>query len=159
MLGRPDCLDVLKNPSFEQAADRLPGWIHAQQKGIAIGPNTQEHFAGTQSLRMSSDGPVAWIRSDPFAPPKTGRIAVMVRLKIQDAAKQPPLRLAIEGRRLDGKPYYKPFNVVQNPREQLLTNDWGQKPFVMLVSDLPTAGISRPARRLRLDGPRRSVDR
>ncbi|MHB8865788.1 MAG: family 10 glycosylhydrolase [Pirellulaceae bacterium] len=141
-LGRSDSLDVLTNPGFEQAADRLPGWIHAQGNGISIGPNNQEYFAGTQSLRMSSEGPVAWIRSDPFTPPKTGRIAVMVRLKIQDPAKQPPLRLAIEGRRLDGKPYYKPFNVVQNPREHLLTNDWGQKPFVMLVSDVPTSELA-----------------
>jgi hypothetical protein len=141
-LGRSDGLNVLTNPSFELASDRLPGWIHAQGAGMTIGPNNQEHFAGAQSLRMSSQGPVAWIRSDPFPPPKTGRIAVMVRLKIQDPAKQPPLRLAIEGRRLDGKTYYKPFNVVQNPREQLLTGDWGQKPFVMLVSDLSTQELA-----------------
>ena len=142
MLGRADCLDVLTNPSFEQAADRLPGWIHAQGIGISIGPNSQEHFEGAQSLRMSSQGAVAWIRSDPFSPPKTGRIAVMVRLKIADPEQQPPLRLAIEGRRLDGSTYYKPFNVVQNPRVQLLTNDWGQKPFVMLVSDLPAQELA-----------------
>ena len=65
----------------------------------------------------------------------------MVRLKTRDPLKQPPLRLAIEGRRLDGKPYYRPFNVVQNPRNQLLTNDWGEKPFVMLVSDLPSQDL------------------
>jgi hypothetical protein len=141
MLGRADSLSVLANPGFEQSPDRLPGWIYAQRAGISITPSSQEHGEGTQSLRMSSDGSkdaVAWIRSDPFSPPKTGRIAVMVRLKVADPAEQPPLRLAIEGRRLDGSTYYRPFNVAQDPRAQLLTSDWGQKPFVMLVSDLPT---------------------
>jgi hypothetical protein len=144
MLGRANGLNVLVNPSFEQATDRLPGWIHAQKPGISIAPNSQEHFDGAQSLRMSnqSAGEVAWIRSDAFSPPKTGRIAVMVRLKVADPQQQPPLRLAVEGRRLDGSTYYKPFNVVQNPRVQLLASDWGEKPFVMLVSDLPTQELA-----------------
>jgi len=139
MLGRTDGLHVLTNPGFEQAPDRLPGWVHARGAGISIVPDEQEHCEGARSLRMSSESKsAAWVRSDPFPPPKTGRIAVMVRLKVADPASQPPLRLAIEGRRLDGTTYYRPFNVVQNPRTQLLTSDWGQKPFVMLVSDLPT---------------------
>lgn len=144
LLARAEMLGVLSNPGFEQAAEQLPGWVHAQGAGISIAPNAQEHFEGAQSLKMSNDGKgnVAWIRSDPFDPPKTGRIAVMVRLKVADPAQQPPLRLAIEGRRLDGTTYYKPFNVVQNPRAQLLTTDWGQKPFVMLVSDLPTQELA-----------------
>ncbi len=145
MLGRADQLGVLTNPGFELAADRLPGWIHAQGAGISITPSVQEHYEGAQSLRMSSDGSegaVAWIRSDPFSPPQTGRIAVMVRLKVADPAEQPPLRLAIEGRRFDGSTYYRPFNVAQNARTQLLTTDWGPKPFVMLVSDLPTRELA-----------------
>ena len=143
MLGRSDCLNVLTNPSFEQAADRLPGWIHAQGAGICDRSQQPGTFRGRPVAADVQPGTrwpgFAAIRS---APPKTGRIAVMVRLKVADPAKQPPLRLAIEGRRLDGKTYYKPFNVVQNPREQLLTNDWGQKPFVMLVSDLPTQELA-----------------
>lgn len=114
--------------------------------GIAIGPTTQEHFEGAQSLRMSlrtsNQREVAWIRSDAFSPPKTGRIAVMVRLKVADPDQQPPLRLAIEGRRHDGSTYYRPFNVAQSPRVQLLASDWGDKPFVMLVSDLPTSELA-----------------
>jgi hypothetical protein len=142
VLGRADSVTVLTNPGFEKAPDRLPGWVYAKGAGISIAPNSQERCEGTQSLRMSSQGAVAWIRSDPFSPPKTGRIAVMVRLKVADPAQQPPLWLAIEGRRLDGSTYYKPFNVAQNPRAQLLANDWGQKPFVMLVSDLPTQELA-----------------
>jgi hypothetical protein len=142
LLSRAERLPVLENPSFEQAPDRLPGWIHVQGNGVTIAPDAGEHCEGAQSLKMASQGPVAWIRSTPFNPPKTGRIAVMVRLKIEDPQQQPPLRLAIEGRRLDGTTYYKPFNVVQNPRAQPLTSDWSPKPFVMLVPDLPTSELA-----------------
>jgi hypothetical protein len=142
LLSRAESLPVLENPSFEQATDRLPGWIHVQGNGVTVAPDAGEHCEGTQSLKMASQGPVAWIRSAPFHPPKTGRIAVMVRLKIEDPQQQPPLRLAIEGRRLNGTTYYKPFNVVQNPRVPLLTSDWSPKPFVMLVPDLPTPELA-----------------
>ena len=53
MLGRTDGLNVLTNPGFEQAADRLPGWIHAQGPASRSVPTRQEHFEGAQSLRMS----------------------------------------------------------------------------------------------------------
>ena len=52
MLGRADCLDVLTNPSFEQAADRLPGWIprardrhldRSQQPGTLRGHTVAEN--------------------------------------------------------------------------------------------------------------------
>ena len=137
MLGRPEPIDVLTNPSFEAAPDRLPGWIHAHGDGIVIGPDNTQRFDGGQSLKMTSQGPVAWIRSDPFDPPKTGRIAVIVRLMTDDPNKQPPLRLAIDGKYLDGATYYMPFNVGQGAKVQPLANDWGAKAFVLLISDLP----------------------
>ncbi len=137
VLGRPEPIRVLTNPSFEAAADRLPGWIHAHGDGIVIGPDNTQRFDGAQSLKMTSQGPVAWIRSDPFDPPKTGRIAVIVRLMTEDSNRQPPLRLAIEGKYLNGATYYMPFNVGQGAKVQPLANNWGAKAFVLLISDLP----------------------
>ena len=139
VLARANRLNVLSNPSFEAAPDRIPGWYHERAPRISICPTSTEQFDGKQSLRIFSDGDKpAWVRSDPFPPPATGRIAVMVRLKTRDPLKQPPLRLAIEGRRRDGSSYYRVFNVAQNPRDQLLTDNWGEKPIVMPISDLPT---------------------
>ncbi len=141
MLERPEPINVLANPGFEAAPDRLPGWIHAQGAGITILPDANEHFEGGQSLKMTNRGlkpdDVAWIRSDPFDPPKTGRVAVIVRLKTDDPNKQPPLRLAIEGKYLNGSTYYLFFNVGAGARVEPLSRDWGAKPFVMLISDLP----------------------
>ena len=139
VLARANRLNVLSNPSFEAAPDRIPGWICEQAQQISIGPTNTEHFDGKQSLRIFSDSQKpAWVRSDPFPPPATGRIAVMVRLKTRDPLKQPPLRLAIEGRRRDGSSYYRVFNVTQNPRDQLLSDNWGEKPIVMPIGDLPS---------------------
>ena len=137
MLDSPPVLDVLSNPSFEAAPDRLPGWTRAQGPEITVLPDPRESVDGSQSLRMASRGPVAWIRSDPFEPPRTGRVAVIVHLKTSDANQQPPLRLAIEGQSKDGTTYYKPFQVGQGPRVQPIGTDWGNKPFVLLISDLP----------------------
>ena len=137
MLERPETIDVLDNPGFEAAPDRLPGWINGQGNGISILPDASEHFEGKQSLKMTSQGPVAWIRSDPFDPPKTGRIAVIVRLKTDDPDKQPPLCLAIDGKFLNGTSYYQPYNVGKGAKVEPLSPDWGAKPFVMLISDLP----------------------
>lgn len=141
MLDNPPVLDVLSNPSFEAAPDRLPGWLPAQDPEITISPDARHSTDGKQSLRMFSQGKVAWIRSDPFPPPKSGRIAVIVRLKTADPEQQPPLRLAIEGQLRGGGTYYKPFHVGQGPRVQPLPADWGTKPFVLLISDLPVRDL------------------
>ena len=141
MLEHPEPINVLTNPGFEAAPDRLPGWIYKQGNLITIAPDASQHYEGQQSLKISSRGmgqnAVAWIRSDPFDPPKTGRIAVIVRLKTSDPTKQPPLWLAIEGKYLNGTPYYKPFPVGNGTKEEPLAADWGTKPYLLLISNLP----------------------
>ena len=51
-----------------------------------------------QSARISSDGPIACLVSQPLLPPGTGRITMSVWLRVADAARQPNLRLAVEGK-------------------------------------------------------------
>lgn len=138
-LGNPDPIRVLSNPSFEGATDRLPGWIHNQGNGIVIGPDTSSSFEGQQSLKiLNQSQAVAWVRSDPFDPPPTGRIAVVVRLRTDTPDDQPPLRLSIEGKYLDGKPLYKPFNVGRHSKAAPISKDWGANPYVLLINDLPS---------------------
>lgn len=139
-LKRPDPINVLRNPSFEGSPDRLPGWIHANGAGFVFGPDASTHVDGGQSLKIVSrspeHGPVAWIRSDPFDPPKTGRITVVVRLRTDDPGKQPPLSLAIDGKYLDGKGYYKAFPVGRGSKFPI-GNDWGNKPYLFEIDNLP----------------------
>ena len=67
VLARSDRLNVLSNPSFEAAPDRIPGWIHEQAAQISIGPTSAEHFDGNQSLRIFSDSEKpAWVRVTRF---------------------------------------------------------------------------------------------
>lgn len=137
-LQQPNPLNTLTNPSFEASPQRPTGWIAATKKGVAIEVDTETAFEGEQSLKIASQGPVAWIRSDPFDPPKTGRVAVVVRLRVDDPENQPPLRLAIDGKFLDESSYYVPFNVGRNSNVKPIGDDWGDKPYVLLISDLPT---------------------
>ena len=68
-----------------------------------------------------------------------------VWLRVADAARQPPLRLAVEGK-LDGRDYYRFAAVGQSPgREQPAASpvdrDWGQ--YIFQVDDLPLEGLSQ----------------
>jgi hypothetical protein len=83
-------------------------------------------------LSVTTANRVAWVRSEPFERPKTGRLAVFVWVKTDQPSERPPLRLAVEGR-LDDRPYY-PWRQIE------LTEDW--KLFVFLVRDLPPHGLA-----------------
>ncbi len=136
-LDNPEPIKVLANPSFENAPDRLPGWVHSQESGITIEPDASAFCDGKQSLKLVSNGPVAWVRSDPFDPPETGRIAVVVRLHTDTPDQQPLLRLAIDEKFLDGRTKYIPFDVGRNANVEPISKDWGAQPYVLLISDLP----------------------
>ena len=103
---------------------------------------------GKRSLTMirgpRSSGPL-WIRSAPFSPPRTGRIAVSAWLRVPNEAHQPALRIAIEGK-LHGKVYYRPRTVGhteegQSPaRVRKIGTTWTE--FLLLVDDLPIEGLT-----------------
>jgi hypothetical protein len=62
-----------------------------------------------------------------------------VWLKTNDVAKQPPLRLAIEGK-LDGQTYYRCAKVGAENQAALLQNEW--RHFRFQVTDLPPQGLT-----------------
>jgi hypothetical protein len=140
-LRNPKAITVLQNPGFELAAKNqpLPGWVHARANGVTIAPDTSEYYGSKQSLLMRSSGPVAWVRSDPFPVPSTGRLAMWVWLKVRDPNQQPPLRLSIEGK-LDGKTYYHFAPVGTGKDAVAVQNTWRQ--FRFQVTDLPPHGLT-----------------
>jgi hypothetical protein len=151
-LRSPPPLLHLVNDSFEQPAEvgrPLPGWTAADGAGITVEVDRTRARTGESSLRLASEAPrageepaVAWVRSDPFAPPATGRLAIWAWLKVSDPARQPKLRLAIEGR-LDGQTYYRRANVGASEdgrATQPLTQEWS--PFLFPVDDLPLSGLT-----------------
>ncbi len=98
------------------------------------------------ALRMKSTGPIAWARSLPMPAPRTGRIALDVWLRHQQADGQPALRLGIEGQR-GGQPYYRyaTLQPTANARNQDTQNQdrsgWMQ--FTLHVDDLPSGELSQ----------------
>ncbi len=138
-LDKPEPIQVLSNPGFDRSADTMPGWGSSNTPGTAIGLDTTVQASGKNSLKMTSNGNVAWVRSDPFPPPKSGRIAVLVRIRTEDPQQQPKLRVAVDGKFKDGGDYY-----VQRPVGQATKNSIAQQwtPFLLPVNNLPTNQLS-----------------
>ena len=117
-LRNPPLRQVLANPSFElpQNGAAIPGWTSADGAGVVAAVDAAQAHTGTSSLQLASrreknlPPPVVWIRSAPIEPPVTGRISLVAWIKIADPAKQPQLRLAIEGKH-NGKSFYRRANV------------------------------------------------
>jgi hypothetical protein len=132
-------LDTLANCDFEKPADSTPpGWIHAQDPGITVKLDGSM-ARGKQALYLKTPGAVAWVRSDPFPVPSTGRLSVWVWLKVKESQTQPPLRLAIEARHRD-KTYYRFAAVGAGTGSPPLKDQWA--PYLFQVDDLPTSDLT-----------------
>jgi hypothetical protein len=143
-LDKPPPLKVLANPDFERPAagdERIPGWTATVHPAVTIQPDKAQAHSGSQSARMTSSGPVACLVSQPFAAPVTGRLSISVWLRVADAARQPPLRLALEGK-FHGQPYYRYGEVGSAPAAQRIEVDWDH-PYVLPFDDLPLEGLSQ----------------
>ena len=148
-LNKPKPLNVLFNASFELPREkgRLSGWVHGRKHQQAVKLDRKVLFDGRQSLhlqRADKDEEAVWVRSQAFTPPRTGRIAISVWLKVKDESKQPALRLAIEGRQF-GEVYYRPKTIGKNEPGQRgavkpIREKWTE--FLLLVDDLPSRGLT-----------------
>ncbi|WP_254512439.1 hypothetical protein [Anatilimnocola floriformis] len=150
-LRSPRAKEVLSNPSFEKMTDAgaPTGWVHAQGPHVNAEIDIDQPHDGKQSLHLESTrDPLgrpapAWVRSDPIPVPTTGRLSVVAHLRIADPARQPRLRLAIEGK-LDGQPYYRWSNVGigedGKPLKVQLQNQWNSYRFPL--TDLPLSGLT-----------------
>jgi hypothetical protein len=145
-LRAPPPLKALANPGFERPAageDQLPDWIATKRAGVTMVADKTQFHGGSQSARIASNGPAASLMSRPFPAPATGRLSMEVWLRIADAARQPPLRLAMEGK-LNGQPYYRCAEVgaslVEGQEAVPINAKW--TPYVFTVDDLPLEGLS-----------------
>jgi len=157
LLRNPLPLKVLDNPGFERppaGKDQLPGWATTQQAGVTVQPDKTQPCRGSQSVRMTSDGPWACLVSQPIEPPTTGRLSMSVWLRVAEAAAQPSLQLALEGE-LNGQRYYRYAPVGSAPAGGQapvpIGTDWRQ--YVFQVDDLPLEGLSQLHVRCDLKGP------
>ena len=157
VLRNPPPLDVVSNPGFESPAaarGQIPEWAVIGQGKISVELDKTEKHDGGQSVKMTSKGPVACLVSQPLAVPATGRLKLSVWLRVADASRQPPLRLAIEGK-LHGHDYYRCGQVGLSPNAgqpgDAIQTEWGQ--YVLPVDDLPLEGLTSVRVRFDLMGP------
>jgi hypothetical protein len=135
-LAKSPAYDKLANAGFEQpaTAGTIPGWTINAQQGVAImlGGAAAE---GEQATTITSAGRNAFLTSEWFAVPQTGRLAVLVALRTTDAARQPPLRVALESS--TGRVRYWPIAVGAAPANVPLKAEWSE--FLFPFDALPTS--------------------
>jgi len=156
-LRNPPPLDVLVNAGFERPAapdGQIPEWAVTNCAGATIRLDKSQKHGGNQSVKIRSDKPVACLVSRPFSSPATGRLSMSVWLRVADAGRQPPLRLALEAK-LNGRDYYRFAPVGLPPGSGQpsvpIMPEWGQ--YVFQVDDLPLDGLTSLRVRFDLMGP------
>ena len=155
-LRNPTPLDVIANPGFETTAEKDPqisDWAVTTGEDVSIRLDKNDKHSGQHAVKVQSSGPIACLVSRPMNIPPTGRLAISVWLRVSDPAKQPPLRLAVDGK-LHGREYYRFAQVGLAAAGQPavpLQSEWAQ--YVFQVDDLPMEGLSTLRARFDLMGP------
>lgn len=155
-LETPVPVAVLDNPGFElggapgAAAAGVTGWelVEPRRGTLSIVPGIAA--TGSRAVAFGSRHGLSTLRSNPFSPPRSGRISIAAWLRIRDGDPQPPLRLALEGVR-DDQEYYRFAAVGGLTGGRPLTGAWSQ--FVLQVDDLPDVGLDSLRVRFDLLGP------
>jgi hypothetical protein len=144
---------VLRNPGFEFAAGadgQIPGWTVGKRPGATVELDSKTSHGGARSLRLASTGPSAGVASEPFAAPSTGRLTLRIWLRTADPARQPPLRLALEGP-MEGGQYFRFAQLGAAPAKNPITAEWAE--YRCYFDDLPLEGLGPLRIWLELSGP------
>jgi hypothetical protein len=109
-------------------------------------------YQDTSAVKFTSTAQSATLFSDPFPAPKTGRLALSVRLRLEHPQQQPSLRLAVEGT-VDGA-HYSPFAFVGGGAGAVpIPGDWEASQFILKIDDMPVRGLSELRVRFDMVGP------
>lgn len=141
------------NAGFERegrAGSGPDGWQTSSFAGSSAVLDATDPHDGQWSVRLESTGQTSSLVSEPFAVPASRRLSVSVWLRVADAERQPPLRLALEGE-LDGQAYYRFAAVGQGTNLPRIGSQWS--PFVFQLDDLPPEGLRQLRVRFDLMGP------
>jgi hypothetical protein len=159
VLETPVPLEVLDNPGFELGAFDTPGrpaasiagWevVEPRRGRLAVVAGTADAAVAGRGLAFSSLNGLATLRSNPFAPPRTGRISVAAWLRVTGDV-QPPLRMAVEGVQGD-REFYRFAAVGGLAGGRPLTPQWAR--YVLQVDALPALGLDSLRVRFDLLGP------
>ena len=147
-LKQPLPIKLVANSGFEKIdrTGRAAAWQVLRDPGAKLVIDGRDPHSGKSAARLSSAGDGASLVSRPFSPPPAGQLWVSVWLRIDRGAKQPRLRLALEGT-AQGRPFRRFAEFGPGSPIRPVDSTWGR--YVLKLDDLPKTG--RDDFRLRLD--------
>lgn len=123
---------TLRNAGFEQSDTvPIPGWEFKPTPDGDVRIDADTASNGSHSLHLKSDGEVLWIRSEPFTPLRSGRLAVGAKIRISRPDAQPELRIAVD----DGHDYYP--HVTVGSAGKPLSDQWTE--YQLFIDNVPAS--------------------
>jgi hypothetical protein len=150
----------LRGADFESWAEGNPvGWTVSSHPNTSVTPESELPRSGNTCVRLENRGngaATAWVQSDRIAIPTTGRLALEVWARSAPGSEQPTVRLSLIGRYRDGKRFLRwhEFSSTSRDRPQIPV-DWGRRPLVLLVPDVPNEELTELHVAIDLVGPGR----
>lgn len=138
-------LPSLINGDFELFdSEGVPvGWTRSTLPSSRVTQSDQA-YRGKSCIKLenrSEGNAPLWIQSSPITLPRTGRMAVELWIRRESGTPEPQVRLNLLGRRTDGTRFERSRWLGRNTGDATIPQRWESSPMVLLVSDLPTAGI------------------
>lgn len=133
---------------FEQwnEANEPAGWNVSSLPGVTISPSREFPHAGRMSLLIENQnaGDVsAWVQSGPIPPPANGRLDLQLWLRTTAADVNPRVRVSVVGRTRAGERYERWQQFGPGANGQQIAFDWGTRPSMLSLSDIPSADIDQ----------------
>ncbi len=137
----------LSGGDFENwAADGAPaGWTVSALPDVNVVRDPELPKTGKYCLRIekrSSSGVTAWIQSEKIQVVPTGRLAVEAWVRSAPGQPVPRVRLSLIGRYKNGKKYHRWREFGGDSQDNTIPVDWGRRPIVLLVPDIPNEELS-----------------
>ena len=121
----------------------VPMWTHGTlQTGQSLQVDQAVAHVGQNSLKMTTESGVLWLRSQPIPVPRTGRISVALWLRNYPERPAASVRFSIDGQRTQCDTYYRYAEIPLAPATGGDTsgNEWF--PVAVHFEDLPEVGLS-----------------
>ena len=122
------------------------GWTVSTHPSTSVSEERDLPRNGTRCVRIENNGngaATAWIQSDRIAIPSTGRLALEVWVRSAPGLEQPAVRLSLIGRDRDGKRFQRWHDFIpSSPGGTQIPIDWGRRPLVLLVPDVPNEELN-----------------
>ncbi|MBR5627248.1 MAG: family 10 glycosylhydrolase, partial [Thermoguttaceae bacterium] len=114
-------MNLLKNPFASESENKnpgtmsvdsvvssneIPGWRRFGNERVQVQVDSRNYYQGGQSLRISSDGTVGGVISQPLEPLTTGRLCAQICFGVPENQAELPLRICLTGR-YQGMPYQR----------------------------------------------------